>query len=69
MAGILTEEQVQQTDAADHAADYAAHDPDDAEPDPAADPAAARSCCHYAVGTKGDPSPEVLVEARQVRRW
>ena len=26
---------------------YAALDPDDAEPDPAADPAAARSCCHY----------------------
>ena len=48
---------------------YAAHDPDGAEPDPAADPAAARSCCHYAIGTKGDPSPEVLLAARQVRRW
>ena len=43
---------------------YAAHDPDDAEPDPAADPAAARSCCHCAIGTKGDPSPEVLLAAR-----
>ena len=53
---------------ADYAADHAARDPDDAEPDPAADPAAARSCCHYAIGTKGGPSPEVLHEARQVRR-
>ena len=55
--------------AAGHAADYAARDADDAEPDPAADPAAARSCCHYAIGTKGDSSPEVLLAARQVRRW
>ena len=53
----------------DYAADYAARDADDAEPDPAADPAAARSCYHYAIGTKGDPSSEVLLAARQVRRW
>ena len=33
------------------------------------DPAAARSCCHCAIGTKGDPSPEVLLAARQFRRW